>query len=341
MAENNPVITERRREILEAVDNLIDVHDRWEADPQRPLFPTDEFAPCIADAALYCDPTRGHIPSECFNVCTAMIDLMAKWEDYLEGASNEDGNPTRMFWDGFRSLVQAREGSVARPPKRIETPTLLREQKVSDNQIAKIWGTRNAKGIFFGPFYDEAGGVRSDLIQNEVDKPGSILGENPVPISERIREQEEKDASMRRMDAVARRLSHDGLNPRYEPAEVEGLLREGQYLEIIAKVAQWSVSEVSDYAESLGIVTINQVNLQAERGTYDPELTVEQDAALQPKDAESIPLTPEEQAIVDYHTEHPDASPSAIGKAFNCSHQKVGIVLAKYRRTQEAAAATT
>ncbi len=154
--------------ILAAVDNLIDVHNRWEADPNAPLVPTVAFEAAINRCYQDCE---GDVPGQCREVVTAVGRLVVEWNRYATDTEARDrqNRPLPMFWAAFRAMVDARANARIVGYKRPELVKELRAQKVSDRQIAnKIYVDNSGKG----PLQDEHGHPDPIKLDEEAATPG-------------------------------------------------------------------------------------------------------------------------------------------------------------------------
>lgn len=255
----------RKEQILLAVDNLIRVHDDWENDDRAPIVPTEAFEQALEDCVhIVCN---GDIPTECREMNTAVSRLAVEWEDYrnLERV-NPNGTPHDSMWAAYREIVQARRGAIAPVPRTLESVAQLREQKVPDYQIAKMYGTRDpSTGLhtptWIGPFFDENGRIRHDQIDKEHKKPGSVLGKNwvhPDEISRVEKEKLELDTRLKRLESQQEQRDD---SPYEDPASIADMLYEGAFPAQIAKTKKVSIREVLEVAKELEI-TPNDIHAE-------------------------------------------------------------------------------
>lgn len=266
----------RTEQIKAAIDNLITVHDEWEADPTAPAVPTDRFEAALKEASEVCE--HGDTPEQCREVVTAMSRLYYEWERYENGLRTNDHRPQGSFWGAFRALLHARKGVTPFVPHRPEPVSVLLAQKVSDRQIALyIYGDGTDGPLCTG------GRPDSNKIQQEAKKPGSVVPQDWIHPQDRERKRIYDEECRRRLEAVQSRENEgDGI----DPASVEELLRQGQYPGVVARVKRVDISEVLKVAERLareGVTISPPVNLASVRAPHEPQLTPEQDAALQPR----------------------------------------------------------
>lgn len=169
----------RTNEITGAVDGIIRCHDEWERDHEAPLYVPAEFGNRVESAVEVIN--RGDIPPRCVKLSETVTQLRLQWDLYETGqATNSNGLPRSDFWKAYRQMLEARAGAIPVPPRRPEPVKVLLEQKVGYRQIAEfIYGHRGA-----GPFLDEDGQVRADLIEKEAKEPGSVIPTDWVHPSE-------------------------------------------------------------------------------------------------------------------------------------------------------------
>lgn len=261
----------RKEQILLAVDNLIRVHDDWEDDDRAPIVPTEAFEQALEDCVgIVCN---GDIPTECRDVNTAVSRLAVEWEDYRNLAKvNPNGTPYDSLWSAYRAIVHARIGAIATVPRTLESVAQLREQKVPDFQIAKMYGTRDTSpGLhsppWSGPFFDDNSRIRHDLIDKEHKKPGSVLGKDwvhPDEISRVEKEKLELDTRLKRLEAQQEQRDD---TPYEDPATIEEMLHEGAFPAQIAKTKKVSVQRVLEVADEIGL-TPNDQNV---KGTWEEQ----------------------------------------------------------------------
>ena len=165
----------RKEQILAAVDNLIHVHDAWENDDHSPGVPTEAFEQAVEDCVgIVC---TGDLPSDCREINTAVGRLAVEWNEYREGRKiNGNGTPFDSLWAAYREIVQARRGADAPVKRTLESVAQLREQKVSDFQIAKLYGVMHPQSGLYGPtwegvFFDDNSRVMHDKIDQESKLP--------------------------------------------------------------------------------------------------------------------------------------------------------------------------
>lgn len=238
---------QRRNDILDSVNFLIEVFERWQNDPSSPNVPTEQFEKALLNAAEVCD--NGDTPAPCRELCmVAMPRLKEEWDQYVEGNRRRNGTPLPRFWAAFEAVAKARQ--AAKPHKIVIPPPvkqLLDVEKVSPEQIAwHIYGN-NKKG----PFVRENGSVDYLLLRKEADQPGSVIPDGWIPPWEQERYEEWMKCTTR-LIASSDSLKED--QPDYvDPTPIEDMLRQGQMPAAIARVKRIAVDDVIRAANELGI----------------------------------------------------------------------------------------
>lgn len=239
-------IEPRRNEILEAIDLLVDVFEKWQSDPSGPNVPTERFETALLYAAEVC--STGDMPATCREICmVTMPRLKEEWDQYVAGQRRSNDTPYPRFWAAFDALVISRKGAK---PYKINIPPpvkqLLDVDKVSPEQIAwHIWGN-NKKG----PFVREDGIPDYALLRKEADNPGSVIKDGWVPPWEQERFNTWNNSTDRLITA-SNTLKEDA--PDYtDPTPIIDLLRQGQLPAAIARMKKMQIDDVLSAAEKLG-----------------------------------------------------------------------------------------
>lgn len=198
--------TARENEILQAVDRFLKEHNEWASSTDRET-PDEDYWDAYDEMIRVVD--EGDTPRSLRQLVAGVGTLdreRIKFDHSQEDA--DDQMPHAEFWAAREDLAhvrttQARDDIALLKP--LETIQELREQKVTDSQIAKIYGLFMANGE-----------PASHLIQREIDKPGSVIDAKWV--DPRVREiRAEREAKERESDEDAR----EGLSARRRRAEQE------------------------------------------------------------------------------------------------------------------------
>lgn len=253
---------QRSKDIINSVDNLLRVHDEWEADDSAPIQPTEAFEQAITEAISVSE--NGDVPSQCRELCESMSRLSIEWDAYSSGVKRTpDYRPVGSFWGAFRNVIHCRAGATPITPNQPEPMFLLMEQKVTYSQIAfHIWGHQGK-----GPFVTDSGQPDIVKIHEEAKEPGKhtagwVHPEQQAAFSER------QQQLSRRLSSVSNRENSD--SPQHDPATIESLLREGQYPDVIAKVKGVTLSDVLSVASRAGIKPSERPNFASMRAPHEP-----------------------------------------------------------------------
>jgi len=163
------IAADRASELLSVVDFFNRTHDSWAVDDNAP-HPTLAYWHSL-DAMLSTFET-GDLPANCRQLAMAVFRLGALKAEFDQ---SEELDPGVRFWEAREKLAE--ELAKSRQPARrsyLEPITELHRQKVPIEQIARMWGLTNPDGS-----------GRSDLVQKELDCPGSVITPDYVHPDER------------------------------------------------------------------------------------------------------------------------------------------------------------
>lgn len=295
----------RKEEILAAVDTLIQTHDEWVNDLQGPDVPTERLEFAIEEAVSVCD--IGDTPEACRELATCVARLGVEWEAYKNGHMRPNHQPVDSLWGAFAAMMEARKGASPFVPKRPEPVSELVRQNVSHRQIAlHIYGDGKT-----GPFVDKSGQPDIRLIQQEAEKPGSVVPADWVHPREVELLRKHQETFSRRLTAVKNLERNDEC---VDPATIEELLREGAYPNQVARAKRVPLEDVIAVMHKLAAegVAVNGTipNLAAMRAPSERQITAAQDAALQPRNS---PLTAGTVEIDDEGDEDEEIASEAVG----------------------------
>lgn len=245
-------INERVTNILHAVDEMMRRLNNWIDSPDNaPIIPEDvEIA--ITVAAGVCGD--GDVPQKCRELAVVAIPRFAEafraYDAHEYGAYQPNGSPGPKFWAAAKVVQQARAGAEAPVLSKREPIAALRKQGVSDMQIASaIYGFRGA-----GPFMLGDGTPDVGLLDQECEKPGSVIPSDWVPDWER-------QAFDNRKKQLEGQLSvYDRLREgtTYEdPESVEDLLRQGAFIQQIQKAKHVSRKQILRIASQIGVTAVD------------------------------------------------------------------------------------
>jgi hypothetical protein len=263
----------RRREwILRRVDEFVKSYDEWANDEKTTVISPDSALGDMMEI-MFVAVSKGDIPENCLELTLAINRLEHQWELYQQGefvAHTLEPQPT--FYAAVRAVVDARRGVSLPTSRLVESVRTLREQKVSDIQIAKIYGHRDGER-WIGPFFNARSAVMSHLIDKEAEQPGSVIPaswEHPSDVANRTRRERELQTRLQRVDQRATREQQRSERIRSEerPTEqqVAEYLAEGAFLHQVLR--QWPILTGE---EVLAIAERRQVPLKTPQSTlYAP-----------------------------------------------------------------------
>lgn len=155
---------DRSVELFSAVERFNDVHEAWVAD-QNAKHPTLKY--WAAFEQMMDVINTGDMPANCRALATAAYRAA---EERAKFDSSGDEHPHDGFW-AARQWLHDVSTQLRSPTERRHRETIqeLDRQKVPHEQIARIWGLRRPDGT--GKAY---------LIQEELNRPGSVIGSDYV-----------------------------------------------------------------------------------------------------------------------------------------------------------------
>jgi hypothetical protein len=152
----------RTEQLKTLVAEFVRVHNKWAEDENRPN-PDERYWDAV-DAVLEGFGT-GDIPSDCRELQTAVAAFANEVEKFDTRENEAQLYPAKEFWQKRQELAVALEGAEPKPLPPLESIfDLAEKQKVGHSQIALIYG-----------FKDKQGRLMPWLVQQELDKPGSVL----------------------------------------------------------------------------------------------------------------------------------------------------------------------
>lgn len=263
---------ERRKELLLAVDGLLKVHDAWAADPEL-QFITADYEEAVEDALAMFE--AGDLPAECRRLASKMDWLQKQWDEYKQevDAAGTVISPTGNFWRAIEGVREARKTANNHRRIALESIATLTEQKVSDNQICKMYG-----------FLDSDGNPDLMMLREEREKPGRHTAPEtgwlpPGELRRRDRETEQNQAAIRSKRRLAEKLER---SEAHRPSEsIEELLLAGVSGNQIARMHGCPVETVEIEAKRLGIeFAENYADVRTHRGPTEPALSDEDERAI-------------------------------------------------------------
>lgn len=262
---------ERRGLILEAVDTFIQIHDSWEADLKGPAQPTERFERALKLAVDVCE--RGDTPQDCRRLVAAVAKMGIEWIKYENGLHLNDPTgdvlPVRQFWEAVRDVKSERSGAVPLEPKKRESIALLRKQGLTDQMIAKAWEDPEWPNKR-GPFYGSRGEANGDAIDAEIAanaKGETTLPEGYIHYDDRARLKRDEENLRTRLSQLRQEAEK-----KVSKEDPEAMLREGQFVNVVARECGLTQNEVVDIANKIGVKPQMTPNLASQRAPSEPQI---------------------------------------------------------------------
>ena len=260
----------RETEIKSALKTMVDAKRKWSLSEDR-FFP--DWLENAISAALNI-ALNGDVPASCIKIHTACVRLADAWGHIIasgEGLDQKTGIPGPTFWSLFESLEsQLKNSSVSKHRFLRPVKELLEEYKNDSGRkwlyIARDYGWLDKTGedhVWKGPFFTN-GNVDQFLIEKEAREPGSVVPAGWHPEDEN--EKQRKDIVESSGSALSRIRQHLKSQGRIQdspedPATIEELLRQGQFVSVIARVKRVSEEEVRSVADRLKITALSKEDL--------------------------------------------------------------------------------
>lgn len=167
IAENNMT---RLQELCDSVARFNAVHNEWASSPNDPN-PTIKYWSAYDQMIATFD--GGDIPSKARQLAESVYRLA---QQYVKFVAMDVLHPPDDFFAARQDLENVLSNiGAAQERKRPESVIELNRQGVPHQQIAKIWGLVNPDGT-----------GKSWLIQQELDKPGSIISPDYVHPDDKV-----------------------------------------------------------------------------------------------------------------------------------------------------------
>jgi hypothetical protein len=212
---------------------------------------------------------------------------------YQEVISETPGSERKLL-AGIETVVKfldAHEQEEDAPPQSVAS--MLKEYGSASQRyvwIARAYGEYDAdEDMWNGPFFNRHGIPNEGLIEKEGKNPGSVLGENYQPSSQKIKMARLKAAALKQLAGLQAGLFRPEGGAKPEKATVLEMLQDGQYADVISRVKKVPLDDVLKVAKENGIPIVsrdavlsaaaveNDVNPIAEaRGYVKPQFTEEE-----------------------------------------------------------------
>jgi|DEB0MinimDraft_6_1074348.scaffolds.fasta_scaffold03462_6 hypothetical protein len=280
---SNPLHS-RRGDIIRAIDTLIEAHDKWCDD----LTATGIEDGSDLDAALQVAISTicyGDVPADCREIADRMRRVDLEYQAYVDRAKiTTDGEPVQAFWSAFRDVIETyRKVRIAVEGRVLKSVKEYKAEGLNDFQIAVQFGLR-VDGNWTGIFFTEHGQPLSKLIEQEADKPGSVIPADFVHPEDKIIREKLNIELQGHLDRATQveQQSKAGIVQQSEAerlkeieADVVEFLREGALPWQVAKRFEITLNQVDDVAKRHGIAT--------ESAPADSEST-DEDSPVEPVD---------------------------------------------------------
>lgn len=171
----------RSEELMTVAQEMIRVHDAWVDDGNRPN--PDSIYWDAVDAVNQ-SFSAGTIPSDCRTLAEAAAGLSKEVEVFNQREDEGTVYPRAEFWGAIQGIREALADTEEPELRPLESIQALDKQKVPHRQIALIYG-----------LVDREGNPQGHLIQQELDKPGSVIDDNWIDPRIRERQAAENAAS--------------------------------------------------------------------------------------------------------------------------------------------------
>lgn len=338
----NESLQERQEYLFLVADNLIRQRDLWADDAGVQGLPVG--GPLWMAAESICESFEtGTIPGSCRNLCREVEVFAKHWREHTvraEISPRDDLLPGNNVWAAIQSIAAARQGAMPRQQKRLEPVADLVAQKVSDEQIAKIYGWKDALGHW-------------DLIKVREAKahPGRHDGDEYYAAQEREREKVEQ-LKRQRAEALAGQIGEKvNHTPPVAPESIETLVAQKLTAHQIAKAKVIPVEMVYDYCrkhqlpiDGIALEPLSSAETVSQFTDAPDQPFVEQAEAYHDEpadeDAEDGTVVSElsiDEQILYAADNEPNAKPGEIAKLLGVSPQKVVATLSRREEIEQTA----
>lgn len=271
-SSSSPAVTtaDRETEIKSALKTMVDAKRRWSLSEDR-FFP--DWLENAISAALNI-ALNGDVPASCIKIHTACVRLADAWGSIItdgEGLDQKTGIPGRQFWALFESVeVQLKSSDVSKSRGLRPVKELLEEYKSDGGRkwlyIARDYGWLDKTGedhVWKGPFFKN-GNVDQFSIEQEGREPGSVVPAGWHPEDENEKQRKNiVESSGSALSRIRQHLKSQGKiqDTPEDPASIEELLRQGQFISVIARVKKTTEEAVRVVADRLKIQALSKENL--------------------------------------------------------------------------------
>jgi hypothetical protein len=237
-------VNRREHEIYQAIDTYLRVHQRWVGLGESAVHITGEYADAVE--LLFDIWSQGGVP-ELFRGETelAVAKLRTAWHEF---DTSGEPLPGHEFWSARELLEKSIAPEVPEVDFYLETIEDLDKQKVSHEQIARMYG-----------LVDSQGRGLAHLIDKELKEPGSVIGSDwEHPELKRRREEAERVAN--RIEELRKGLEESEMvepaklayGDRNCPETVEELCITAVPVPQAAKMLGWQEDVVQESYDMIG-----------------------------------------------------------------------------------------
>ncbi len=262
----------RLRTILQQVDELLRRIDNWLKPGCSPVIPAAvELAIQQTDIVL----SNGDLPQSCLGLTTAVSRLVEEVRGFNAREHGkvrlESGGPGPGFWAAAKAVATARHDAQVPLIEQFEPVAVLLKQGVSHEQIAKhIYGRGGA-----GPFLQSNGTPDVALLEKEAREPGSVIQADWIPPWHAARlavRQRQLEGQLQAYDQRQSARRYD------DPASVEELLREGEYVQQIERGKGVGRERILETATRIGVTAVDGPGYQpGVRSPYETDSSSDDD----------------------------------------------------------------
>jgi hypothetical protein len=254
-------MADRESEIKDAIRTMIAARNRWSKG-------NDNFFPDWLEDAISASlnvALNGDVPVNCIQLYTSCVRLADAWGAIvMEGEGiDSSGIPGKAFWALMEAVESQLKKSESVSVRRLRPVAELLEEYKGDNRrhsyIARDYGWLDRSDddpVWRGPFFKD-GAVDTFAIEQEAKKPGSVVPPNWHPEDEHDKQKKQIVAdSGSALARIRNHLKSQGKlvgESTQDPASVEELLKQGQFVAVIARTKGITEEEVRKIAKQIGV----------------------------------------------------------------------------------------
>lgn len=173
----------RTQEILDAVEGILESHDRWAADRHsNQHIPPDAFDDEVSYLSYVLTVER--IPEALTLLVERSLNFCMNWDRYLNGEEEfitRDKRPMTSAWGQFNEMREIHRRCTAKVIIQTESVSAMLAEGVQPEQIAKSFGKRNEDGEWSGPFFTDGKPRRDAVLAQAAFEKGEPGGKQVLP----------------------------------------------------------------------------------------------------------------------------------------------------------------